>query len=190
MTDKVYDSYVLYIKDLTDDCGQKLIMDVTTTDIQKAYNKRAGHSTSDIKKQSMIINAIFESAQADELILRNPCKKAKRPEGTAGTHRALEPWERDIVNKMGEADHRFAAAAMVMLYAGLRRGEVLALNVDRDVDMEKMEISVREAVRFDGNRPVVVDPKTEAGKRTVPFPAKLGTVIKGRHGLIVSGAGI
>lgn len=62
---------------------------------------------------------------------------------------------------------------MVMLYAGLRRGEVLALDLDRDVDYFNHCIYVREAVRFDSNQPIITDPKTSAGVRTVPMVSVL-----------------
>ena len=59
---------------------------------------------------------------------------------------------------------------MVMLYAGLRRGEALFLDVDRDVDFEKKTITVNGAVSFsNGNQPVESDGKTENARRTIPL---------------------
>lgn len=57
---------------------------------------------------------------------------------------------------------------MTMLYAGLRRGEVLALRSD-DIDLEHNQISVHESVQFRGNRARVKSTKTKAGVRTVPL---------------------
>lgn len=59
VTDKVYDWYLHYICDLTSECGDKFLKDVTTSDIQRVYNKRSGQSGSPIEKQAMTINAIF-----------------------------------------------------------------------------------------------------------------------------------
>ena len=183
---KTRDMYERHLILLCTECGDKKIQDVTPSDIQRAYNAKAGKSKSDINKCKLALNGLFEAAVADGLAMRNPCKKAIPPAGKSGSHRAIEQWERDIVDTMSETDHRFAAAAMVMLYAGLRRGEMLALNIDRDVNFERRTITVREAVRFDGNRPEIVDPKTEAGKREIPLLAQLEGVLKGRHGLVVA----
>jgi len=184
VSQKTYNSYIVFIKDLLNECGDKIIQDVTTSDIQRVYNTRASNSDSDIKKLAMTVNSIFESAHADGLIIRNPCAKAKRPVGTTGTHRALEGWEKDIIKRMAKTDHRFAPAAMVMLYAGLRRGEMLALNIDRDVDFKAMTITINEAIRYDSNKPILCDPKTEAGKRTIPMLDELAAVLYGKHGLL------
>jgi integrase len=72
-----------------------------------------------------------------------------------------------------------------MLYAGLRRGEMLAFNIDRDVDLIKGVLHVREAIVFDNNRPVLTDPKTEAGVRTIPLFAPLRVALEGKHGLVL-----
>lgn len=47
-----------------------------------------------------------------------------------------------------------------------------------------MTITVREAVRFEGNMYVLDDPKTEAGKRVIPMLDVLADVLQGMHGLI------
>ena len=164
--------------------GNKRLRDVIMSDIQEVYNGLNGLSKSTIGRATLTIKSMFRTAQIDRLILHNPCLAAKPPKGKAGTHRAIEPWEREIVHQMAETDHRFAPAAMVMLYAGLRKGEVLALNIERDVDFDTREIHVREAVRFEGNRAILGSPKTEAGERTIPLLDILADVLRGKHGLV------
>lgn len=80
--------------------------------------------------------------------------------------------------------HHFHLAVMVMLYAGLRRGEALAIDLDRDVDYINHCIYVREAVRFDSNQAIISDPKTAAGVRTVPMVKLLEDLLKGHHGML------
>jgi len=185
VTRKTYNAYLGYINTILAECGDKRVQDVTTSDIQRIYNRRKDNGGDSIKKQAMITKSLFESAQADGLILRNPCIKAKRPAGYEGTHRSIEQWERDIIHQMARTNHRLASAVMVMLYAGLRRGEMLAINIDRDVDFDARTITVREAVRYEHNRPIICDPKSEAGKRVVPMPDILADVLRDKHGLIV-----
>jgi integrase len=75
-------------------------------------------------------------------------------------------------------------AFMCMLYTGLRRGEVLALNVDRDVDFQAMTITVCEAVRFEVNQPIIAAPKTEASIRVIPMIDVQSDTQKSIHRLV------
>lgn len=160
---------------------------VTKTDIAAYFNSIARKSTSYITKAKTLIRAMFADAVSDGVIKVDPASRVKTPQGTSGSHRALEPWERELVHKM--VDHRFGVAAMLMLYAGLRRGEVLAFDIDRDVDFEHGRLYVREAVSFDSDiRGRIKSPKTSAGTREMPLFSPLRAVLAGRHGLAISTA--
>lgn len=113
----------------------------------------------------MLYKAMFASGIENGYCRSNPVAKesAQPHKGTTGTHRPLESWERKVIESF---PHRMQASAMLMLYAGLRRGEMLAFT---GKDVSKKEITVNQAVRFEHNRPVLCDPKTEAGKRTIPL---------------------
>jgi len=75
---------------------------------------------------------------------------------------------------------------MVMMFAGLRRGEALYLDIDRDVDFEKKLINVRGAVSFsEGIRGNTTKGKTEAALRTIPMCNILANALAGRHGLLM-----
>ena len=182
---KTYNSYASYIERAIVDIGDSRMLDITASDIKRLYNKQVGMSKSHIDKFCMTINAVFKAAHADGMILRNPCANHKRPKGSAGSHRALVQWEKDLVVYMADK-HPFGPAAMLMLFAGLRRGEMLAFNVDRDVDFEKDRVYVRRAVTYPGNQPVVKAPKTDAGARDLPLFAPLKSVLQNQHGLILS----
>ena len=185
-----YNDYVRRLNTVCEYIGNKRMRDVVMSDIQLIYNELlTGKSKSTITKFTSMIKSLFGSAQIDRIIMHNPCLAAKSPKGYSGSHRALEEWERDAVHQMVQTDHRFAAAAMTMLYAGLRRGEVLALNIDRDVDFDAKIIHVCEAVHFESNRDKLGKPKTDASVRDVPLVDVLADVLKDKHGLLITGAG-
>ena len=71
---------------------------------------------------------------------------------------------------------------MLMLYAGLRRGEMLAFHSS---DIKNNHICVRQAVRFEQNRPVFVDPKTSAGVREIPVFDALKPFLENLDGYIL-----
>lgn len=160
--------------------------DVTKSDIMDFYNTLDKYSASHISKYAQLVSAMFRDAVEDGLILRSPCYNVKPPQGTQGTHRPLEDWERQYVHEMADK-HRFGVAAMLMLYGGLRCGEAMAFDIDRDVDFENKRIYVRKAISFsEGSRGNVKTPKTEAGIRSIPLFEPLRAVLEGKHGLVLT----
>ena len=179
--------YASFVKRANEQLGQKKLKAITRTDVVKALNSVVGMSASTCRKFTLVINAILEAACADGLLQRNPCKGLKAPKGSEGTHRCLEDWEKTLVLQSVYTNHRFALAAVVMLFTGMRRGEVLALNIDEDVDFENNVIHVRRAVQFNGSVPCLSSTKTEAGVRDIPLLPQLKAILTGRHGLVVPG---
>lgn len=150
---------------------------------RKSSTDRKGYSGSTIRKVRMLCVDLFDSAIDNGLCARNPfrAKSAKPEYGEDGSHREITEAERELILS---SDHWFKPAVMVMLYAGLRRGEALAVDLDRDVDPSISWLSVHYAVRFDVNQPVLDDPKTDSSKRTVPIFLPLRPYLTG-HGLLV-----
>ena len=73
---------------------------------------------------------------------------------------------------------------MLMLYAGLRRGEAIAIDIDRDVDFVNKRITVRGAISFVKRKPILKTTKTKAGIRTIPLLSVLQNELIGLHGVI------
>ncbi len=181
---KCYNDYAKQLDALCSVLGKYPLSSVTPTDIKGVYSdKYADYSGYTIKRAKMIFTALFDSAVADGYIRVNPCRnKTARPhKGKEGTHRELTGEEDAILLAV---DHPLRPAVMLMRYAGLRRGEALALNVTRDVDFERGLIHVRRAIAYTSNQPIVKKPKTEAGARTVPLFDILRHEIDGIDGYI------
>ena len=163
---------------------KKHLRSITATDIKVLYNSLKGYSESHIFKFRTTIRGIFSAAVADRIIVSNPADKVRPPEGTSGSHRCLEQWEQKLIVDTYR-EHSFGLCAMVMMFAGLRRGEVLCLDVDRDVDFEKKVIHVREAASYsEGNQAVISGGKTDNAQRTIPLNDCLAEALKGHHGLV------
>lgn len=188
LTDAPYNTHVRILNRFCEHegIGSRRMQDIDTLDVQSFYNTADGMSHSYICDMRDTIKGLFRFAIADRVIMYDPTIKAKLPKGRKGSHRAITPQERDLISAL---DHRMRPAAMVMLYAGLRRGEALALDVDRDVDFSAKTITVQYAVRYpDQHKPVLVAPKTEAGARTIPLLDVLADELRGRHGLLITDA--
>lgn len=178
--------YENIIQDAARAMKKSYIRTITATDIQKLYNTLNGMSKSYIDKYRTTIRGIFRAAVQDGIIVRNPAELAQTPKGTAGEHRYLDPWEQDLIVQTYK-DHDFGLFAMVMLFAGLRRGEALYFDIDRDVDFDKKVIHVRGAVTFsEGIQGSVSEGKTESANRTIPLSDFLAEALKDHHGLLLS----
>lgn len=171
---------------------------VRKTHIVAFYNSLSHYSPSHIDKYVATIRGMFDAAKEDGVIPKDPTSGVEPPSGVSGRcqHRPLEDWERDLVHGMVTAEykahghvvsgHPFAPAAMAMLYQGLRRGEVLAFDIDRDVDFKNNRVYVREALSFSNtHRGQLKDPKTECGIRDLPLFKPFRDCIEGKHGRLV-----
>lgn len=183
-SNRTYNAYVGIVNRAIDAIGDRRMKDITKMDIQKMLNSLKGYSTSTVKKYRMTLNSIFTAAVQDRVILTNPCYGVKLPDSTSGTHRAITDEERDLIHQ-SVGHHDMALAAMVMLYAGLRRGEVLALDYT-DIDLDAGFINVSKGIVFNGNQPILTTPKTDAGIRSVPIIEPLKTAFEGMGGRVLS----
>ena len=184
VSQRTYDTHVRILNRFIAKYGRYRMRDITMSDIQEFYNEIPGKSKSSINKTRYTINALFKAAMADRVTVYNPCAGAVSPQGTKGTHRVITAEERRLIH---DTPHdRMRAGVMAMLYGGLRRGEAMALVIERDVDFESKLIYVREAVRFDtSGMPVLTYPKTAAGVRTLPLFPILEDELKGKKGLLI-----
>lgn len=186
VSEKTYNDYAKQIDALIECIGDLPISKVSVDDAKSVYTSHyAAYSESTVKRAKMLFVDLFDTALENDLCRKNPfrSKKAQPDKAEGGSHRAITQEERKLIL---ETEHPFRSAVMVMLYAGLRRGEALALNIDEDVDAGACLIHVRHAVRFENNQPILTAPKTEAGEREVALFSILKNELKEKKGLLAS----
>ena len=147
-------------------------------DLQSLLNLLAdkGYSTSTMKKLKIVAVQILEVARDKGLIIENPFRDVKVVEIKPNERRALTDIEIDLITDTWK-DHRMGHVALIMLYCGLRRGEIMALNWS-DIDFEGKMIQVTKAISIINNQPVTKEPKSKAGIREVPIPDFLIDVLR------------
>ena len=183
VNNRTYNAYASYLEKLIAEIGHMLVKNVSVDDAKAVYIQYDGYSNSTIKKARMLYVGLFDAAMENGYCAKNPfrSKHAQPGKGTEGSHRAITDEERKLIH---ECQHRFRLPVFVMLYAGLRRGEALAVDLDRDIDMAQRVIHVREAIRYDSNQPILSNPKTDAGNRDVPIFDILQKELIGKTGLL------
>ena len=153
--------------------GGMPLQDVQQVHIQEYAQSVAHYAKSTVAKIKATTNRIFAAAVANGYISRNPCEGVKWTNSGAGTHRFLEPWEIAVISRNWQ-EHHAGLWAMLMLYAGLRRGEALALRWE---DIDGGVIHVRQGVHFEANTPVTGAPKTPAAVRDVQIFPQLAAAL-------------
>lgn len=161
-----YNAYVSILNTAIASIGGIQLSNLTPDHITEALATLKDKSSSYIHKSRILLTEILDSATDAGYLKTNPAraKSVSRPKGTSGTHRAITKSERLLIEN---TPHRMQIAALIMLYCGLRRGEVLGLRAE---DIRGDSLTVRRAVYFVGNRPEVSEPKTASSIRTVPVP--------------------
>lgn len=166
--------------------GEDYIADLSSQDIQVKIDAFAGsHAFTTVTNQICVINHILTHAILTDRFpsdRRNPCEYIRAPKRLKKGRR--NPPTEEQIKKVAvlisqpEKVKEFPGAALALLFlsTGIRFGEALALQY-KDIDFEKLTISVRKSVTFEGNRPIIKAPKTEAGIRTVAIPPFLPSLL-------------
>lgn len=153
--------------------GNKRLKDIKPVDIQKTLNSKAGMSQRYIKLIYIILSDSMTVAMKNGLVQENPCDPVTLPKGRkAESRRAITAKERVYILKTCRT-HRSGLFYLIMLYCGLRPGEVAALQW-RNIDLTNRILTVDSAVKPDGT---IGPPKSDAGFRKIPIPDALLDVL-------------
>ncbi|MFI5821370.1 tyrosine-type recombinase/integrase [Streptomyces rishiriensis] len=153
--------------------GAGTMADVTTARVRSWRGKllAAGVGEPTVVKAYQLLRALMNTAVDDELIRRNPC----RIKG-AGRYDVPERPVLSVAEVFAVADAiapRYRLLVLLAAFTTLRFGELAALR-RRDVDMERLTVSVRRSqAELQDGRLFDKAPKSAAGVRAVSFPAEL-----------------
>lgn len=152
---------------------------IRSMDIQEIIIELAeDYSKSTLKEIKSTAHQVLQLAVDNRVIDYNPASAVKIPNIKSEPkeeRRALTPEEQQWITN---TPHRAQTAAMIMMYAGLRRGEVVPL-LWTDIDLNNGTISVTKSMARSGNNwKMKKGAKTEAGVRTVYIPKILIEYLK------------
>lgn len=149
--------------------GSLKIRQVRTIHLQKILIANQDKSYSYRYKLVLELKRLFKQARMNRLIVEDPAEGLRLPSRNDETiGRALTDEERAAVESF-IPKHRFGLAVALMLYAGLRDQEVIALTKSK-VDLERRVLIIDRAYKADGT---IGPPKSKSGNRRVPIQDKL-----------------
>lgn len=185
---KSVEAYKPVFRRLTARFGEKRLDAVETRDVAAYLQFLAaqGYARRTVQLHRDMLSQIYNAAIADGLTRYNPCDHVEMPRNLAAGTRGM-PDAAAIEAVKGGLDKPFGLFAFLCLYAGLRRGEALALRYE-DVDRKTKRIYVRRSVVFVGNDPQLKEPKTRSGRRDVILLDVLADAIPTGKGYIFARA--
>jgi integrase len=130
-----------------------------------------------------ILRAALNKAVKLQLINNNPCKFVDTPKRAKFKANVLTIDELKLiygkVNSNSYEDYIFRLALDITSETGLRRGELCGLDIDKDIDIGKQTLTVRQALIRVENTYVLSDKlKTESSYRTLPISNSLCSKIE------------
>ncbi len=174
---KTFESYeTLVRKHINPEIGHILIKDLRAEAIQKLLNEKAVEFS---PRQSELIHRVLhsslEQAVLNDIIIKNPVKATIKPKKKENEARVLTREEQNLLIEALNG-HRLKIAFMLMLFTGLRRGEIFGLKWE-DIDFKKktMKISrtlyrVKNYENTDAKTVLKLEKtKTEKSERVIPL---------------------
>lgn len=148
--------------------------EISTTDINRLLAQMAaqGKAYKTIANQRSVISLIYQFWCTHMGGGKNPCDLLRLPQGLPQTKRHT-PTDAEIEKVQAHTDG-FGLCAAFAMYAGLRLGEIMAL---QKKDLAGGKIRVTKAVVWHSNQPQIEPPKTECAVRQVPILAPLADAL-------------
>lgn len=168
-----YANYQYTLKLLKSSFGNELIIDIKPQHINRFMTEQveAGCSLSKINKCRSMLIQIFDAAENNGLILKNPARRAKVIRNQiAGTCKkdAFSIMEVELLDKY-LPNNLLGNSIRLLLGSGLRVQELLALQPE-DIAEDGSEIRVNKAIKMVDGKPTIGPPKSKRSYRSVPIP--------------------
>lgn len=174
--------YASAYKRAVDRLGARVATEISAYDITAHLEamKQQGYGSKTVKTQRTVYKQIYIFAINDENIGRevryNPVADVPLPKNLPSKER--EAPEDDAIDIIRRSVHsaRWGIFPMFLICTGCRRSEALGLKWG-DIDFKAKEIHISDALKYHG-RPVIEEPKTAAGIRTVPLLPDLEKLLR------------
>ena len=164
-----------HVKRLKTFLGRTPAKKITAKDMTTFFFLMDAYSRKTVQNCKSVAKLVFDHGIYAHGLTDNPVTYRKTLKGQRKTKR--EPPSPEEIEAIKNSINAPYGLFMVMaLYTGMRRGELLRLQYG-DIDREKNEIHVTKSVYHQNNQPIIKEPKTAAGTRTVILLEPLKAVL-------------
>jgi len=132
-----------------------------------------------IRHHHALLNIMFETAVKWQLLSVNPCSRVDAPKLKKKEARYLEP--KDIKKLIECLEHEsimYRTIYLLLLYTGMRRGELAGLEWS-DINYAEKEIHIQRSSIYLNNQGVISQtPKTETSARVISVPEDVCSMLR------------
>lgn len=164
--------------------GSLPVQKATETEIKNFLKGITNYSDSVISKDYALLNRCFKVAVQKDIIVKNPMVSIRKPKSEKPPKkvRALTVDEqRQLIHILNheEINHPYRYQLLLMLYTGMRMGEINAL-MPRDVNLDFKTINVQRTLTKDKNDHTIIGKttKTYAGQRLLSMTDTVYKLLK------------
>lgn len=172
-----YSNYRYTLNALIKHFGRRPLQSIKQIDINRFLDELSadGLSHSMISKCKAMLTQIFNSAIANELVIRNPAAVAKvkrklataEDEDVAAKDAFTEAEVQALIDNL--KDDLLGNSILLMIGSGMRTQELLALTKD-DIAADGSRISITKAIEMVDGIPRLGPPKSKRSRRVIPIP--------------------
>ncbi len=160
--------------------GTAKLSQLTTAMVQQWIDSRvkAKVGLKTIEEARRVLSAALAEAERLDIIRSNPVTATRAPTAKPAPHKTWTPDEIRRVFAATTEDTMWHAVYRVALFAGLRPGELRALQWP-DVDLEVMVLTIRRTVTRDDDNREIIGTTTKTGRdRAVALPRSVVEALK------------
>lgn len=168
-----YSGYQYTLKLLKKEFGDSSIDAIRTLDINRFLNKlyENGDSISKISKCRSMLIQIFDAAESNDAVKRNPARLAKVLRNKDVEVNQKDSFTEEEVRQLMDhlPNNKVGHSIRTMLGSGIRVQELLALD-EKDIADDGSVIHISKAVKMVDGKAVLGPPKSKNSIRDVPIP--------------------
>ncbi len=163
------------------DLGQTPIQKITASNIKEFLNENTSYADSTLKKIYQLLGQSFKRAVERDYIVKNPIQfeEAKKPNSSQATTKVESltvDEEKKLISLLSHESSLYKQIILLMLFTGMRIGEVLALEWDC---IENNFINIRQTLSKDENGNVILSKKTKTKNslRSLPINSIISDIL-------------
>jgi integrase len=146
------------------------VQSITPVDLKQFLNTVNNLSQSYIDKIIICLRGIFDAAEDNDLIVKNPARHIS----CKSKQKQLEKrvYDRETVEALCNTDHKYALYVEILLRMGLRCSELCGLRWS-DIDFEEGFLCVNQALTRESGVTYIDETKSKTSTRRIPVPKSL-----------------
>ncbi len=132
-----------------------------------------------IQHHHRLLSCMLNTAVEWQLIPSNPCSRVKPPKVVREEAQYLdEKQAAELIDCLDAEPHQFKTIVMLLLYSGMRRGELCGLNWS-DIDFKHNLINISKSILYLPDKGIYEDTtKNKSSERVIQMPAEVMQLLK------------